>query len=84
MAVGLLSWHSMAHGFDEPLYTGLKDVWVHDTASGDVENKSRNKSFLRCHMSASMRRSVGEEFRGARGVLITIPPQRLMSKQQYD
>ena len=82
MAIGILSWHVPA--FDVPLYTGLQNVWATPQEGftyrpgNETEMVDTNKSvFLKCHMSSSVKRSVAEEFRGNKGVVMTFPPQAL-------
>jgi hypothetical protein len=71
MAIGILSWHSSAS--EVPLYTGLADAYVD---SRFVDPCGNEGVFLKCHMSMSTKREVAEQFRGDKGLLITIPPQR--------
>jgi len=70
-AIGILSWHSSAS--EVPLYTGLADAYVD---SRFVDPCGNEGVFLKCHMSTSTKREVAEQFRGDKGLLITIPPQR--------
>lgn len=72
-AIGILSWHSRSQ--DVHLYTGLKDVYLRSTYQRDGTVDYAKKNFLACHMSASMKREVAEEFRGERGTLLVIPPK---------
>jgi len=70
VAIGILSWHSSCRGM--PLYTGLARVFAHQASLA-----RQDWSFLKCHMSTSMKRSVAEGFRGDEGALLTIHPQRV-------
>jgi len=87
-AIGILSWHSRCN--EVPLYTGLENIYVDEkfcikgTPGGDPchEDRARYEEkgegvFLSCHTSSSTRKEVAESFRGAKGVLITIPPQEV-------
>lgn len=69
-AIGVLSWHSRAS--EVPLYTGLADIYVD---SKFVVPCGAEGVFLKCHTSMSTKKEVAEQFRGGKGVLITVPPQ---------
>jgi len=79
MAIGILSWHSKSQ--EVPLYTGLANVAVPPSLCHPKGEDFKGYHFtsralfFKCHTSASTKRIVAEEFRGDKGVLITIPPQ---------
>lgn len=69
-AIGILSWHSCTS--EVPLYTGLAGIYVDSRYVVPCGNEG---VFLKCHTSTSTKKEVAEQFRGDKGVLITIPPQ---------
>mmetsp|Transcript_23423 Transcript_23423/g.43109 ORF Transcript_23423/g.43109 Transcript_23423/m.43109 type:complete len:461 (-) Transcript_23423:72-1454(-) len=80
-AIGILSWHSRCS--DVPLYTGLANVCIDDEFLIKGEAWIEGGVFLKSHTSASKKKEVAQQFRGDKGVLITIPPQRADSSWYF-